>query len=279
MSGDSPQGKQVVQASVTVAASLADVWSAWTDSARLADWFPERVEGTIAVGETVRFAGDAVGLDQSFDVIEVVPLTRLRLRGATPETAKQKLDVAFKEVDGAGTKVRLQHSGLGSGLEGRDVRDRTAAGWQTAVAVLRVYAEHHFGKARSVKALLVDASVSFDDLHRYYTDAEFLRRWLTADGSVGGIGEACELVLQGGSRVSGEVLSRYPGRNVALACPEMGGVLVFCARSSAQAGKAGRVGVWMCTWEPDNPAVSRLEEGLAAAVERLSGALTTADEN
>jgi len=279
MSGDSTQGKHVVQARVKVAAQIDQVWSAWTVPERLAEWFPDRVDGTLAVGERVGFASDAVGLDLALEVVEIAPQKRLRFRGATPETAAQKLDVIFKDAGGEATMVRLEHAGFGAGPEARDVRDRTASGWQTAMALLRVYVESYFGRARVLRTTLSDADVAFHSLHRYYTDAEFLRRWLTDEGSVGAIGEQCELVLHGDLRMSGEVLSRYPGRDVALACSDIGGVLVLCACPSPRAGRAGRVGAWVCTWEPDSATLARLEELLPAAVERLTMALLPEDDS
>lgn len=273
MSGDSAQAKQVVEARVKIAAPLDRVWSAWTDPARLDEWFPERFEGAVVEGKRVVLGGDVVGLDETLEVVELVSHERLRFRGARAETAAQKLDVAFKDLDGSATMVRLHHAGFGAGHERRDGRDRIASGWQTVIAILRLYVESYFGAAREVKVVLAEADVAFDRLHRYYTDAEYLRRWLTESGGVGTIGETCELVLRDDLHLECEVLSRFAGRSVALSCRSIGGVIVLCASPSDRAGRAGRVGAWICSWAGQSSMLDALEGHFAAAVERLVSSL------
>ncbi len=262
-------GKRAVQVSVRISAPVASVWAAWTDPILLCQWYPDRIDGELEVGHTVTLGWDAYGVEIALEVAAMEPDRRLVLRAGEGPAAGQVQEVTLSAAGDGNTVVRLVHSGFADGAAARDERDGTASGWQMMLAVLRHYVERYFTRPRRSVAALGFAPVDFATLHAHYCEADYLRRWLTESGAIGAVGDPVELTLRNGRTLTGEVLSRYPGRDVAFSCREISGVIALRALSAGVVGRAGLIGVWVSSWAPDDPVVGEIEEALAAAVDRL----------
>lgn len=255
---------------VRIAAPLERVWAAWTEPDELSRWYPDRVEGRFREGDRIHLAWDALGVSLDLEVAELRPPSRLVLRGAPPGRALQTQVVELREESGA-TRVRLEHTGF----ESADERIGTFAGWETQLAVLRHYLERYQGCERASFAALGPAVTGFDRLFAHYTQADQLERWLAgAPASPGAPGEPYALELEPGALVSGEVLARTEGREVALGADEIDGVLALRGFSiDGRDPGVKMLGAIGWSWSSDEEALALVRDAVARAVDRLVAAL------
>ena len=143
---------------IDIAATRDAVWDALTQASELVRWFPLEAEVIPGPGGRVRFGwGGAWASDARIDAWE--PERRLRLietrepydvagnpRG---ESGSQQLAMEFTlETHGGTTRLRLVHSGFGTGRDWDDEIDGVSAGWQHELRSLRHYLERHRGRDR-----------------------------------------------------------------------------------------------------------------------------------
>lgn len=264
-----------VRRRVDIAAPAERVWAAWTDPRHLSAWFPDRVEGTFARGERITFAWDHLGLSLPVEVARFEPPRALALRGHPPGRSPQLQEVTVEE-DAAVTHVEVVHSGFGSGARAREEAEGTGAGWETMLAVLKLYVERHWGRTRTSFAALGPMQVDFDRLFALFTQAGLLSRWLGAPAAadLAAPGDRFRWQLGGSVALSGEVLCRCPPRQIALRCRELDGVILLRAFSLDGSGGAGAklVGAQVWSWN-DGPAAetatAEIAEAITAAIDRL----------
>jgi uncharacterized protein YndB with AHSA1/START domain len=145
--------------SIDIAAPADRVWRALTDAQELTRWFP--LEARVVPGEGGSmywgwgdgWAGESritawdpnrrltlVETRQTFDA-EGKPLT-------TPGENRELVVEVTLESDAGTTRLRLVHSGFGTGGDWDDELDGAANGWQCELRNLRLYVERHFGRDR-----------------------------------------------------------------------------------------------------------------------------------
>jgi uncharacterized protein YndB with AHSA1/START domain len=255
-----------IRASIVIAAPRDRVWSAWSTPEHLAGWFPDRVEGNLEAGGEARLCWDCYGLELPIDVEEVVSEQRLAFVGTVDGRRRQRQEVLL-EPSPEGTRVTVSHEGFATA----DEREGSAAGWETALAVLRLYVERYFGVARRTLAVLAPVTAALDDLFRHYTEPEGLASWLTAAGRLGAPGEPTALALRNGQIATGRVLTRVPPREVSFFCREIEGVIALKS-FSLSAGIPGPTlaGAWLSSWSPEAPALAAVHEALEQGLPDLS---------
>lgn len=138
---------------VDIAAEVASVWNALTDSAALAIWCSPEAAITAREGGLFRARVDRVTeFEARIDVFE--PGRRLRLlylpNPALPQAESALTDDFLMESTSTGTIVHL----LGSGVPGTPDWDtqylRLRTGWRQAVNRLKIYVEKQRAAGRSV---------------------------------------------------------------------------------------------------------------------------------
>jgi hypothetical protein len=138
------------------------------------------------------------------------------------------------------------------------------------MGLLKHYLENYFGQAKSSLLVMQPAVYEYDRLLPYYATAEGLRRWLASSASIGGPGEPCALVLEGGGSVTGRVLSRTAWE-VGLSWKELDAVLEL---KGFRMGPAGRVvAIRVTAWGAGREPLPAMEARMQGALSRLAAAL------
>ena len=130
---------------IDIAADVASVWAAMTETAALARWCSPNAEMRAKPGGSFRASVDrVVELDAHIDIFE--PNRRLRLiylpaKALPPANSAMVDDFLMQPGPKGGTLVRL----LGSGIPGGPAWDapymRLRMGWERAMARLKVFVE------------------------------------------------------------------------------------------------------------------------------------------
>ena len=138
---------RTVEKATRVNADPGRVWSAWADPERIAGWFVERAVGRAEEGERVTWAWDRFGLEVEHEVVVADEPHRLVLRASGPSGAPRIQEVTL-ERDGGETIVRVVQSGFGEGRDADAAAEGADNGWVIALAMLRHYVEHWFGRSK-----------------------------------------------------------------------------------------------------------------------------------
>ncbi len=155
-----------------IAASPEEVWKAMTDAAELANWFPFEAQVEAGEGGSITYSWGEE-LNSLCRIAAWDPPGHLRtswLETSDPDDPRNtQLAVDwFVEGDRGRTRLRLVHSGFGSGSEWDDEFHGTERGWRFELQSLKHYLEHHQGKRRSAyrvgKPVSGDARQTWDRL-------------------------------------------------------------------------------------------------------------------
>jgi len=272
----------IVREALHIDADLSLVWRAWTDPDWLSGWMVERADGQIALGRSVTWAWDSLGVELQLDVVACEPPTRFVLAGGPAARMPQTQSIALTPLAGGGTHVELEHGGFRPGPAGQDERAGTAAGWRVMLRILAHYLAGRAGRPRQCAAVLAPVaaplSVTGELLHRPLGRAA----WLIGDGAsppLADEGERFALAAIGGARVTGQVLALAPPFQLAVSWEEIDGVLTLRAIQAAagagpEPGASGAVlaSAQAWSWSPERPAWRAARATLEAAVARLVGA-------
>jgi uncharacterized protein YndB with AHSA1/START domain len=138
------QPTRSIQLEVTVGATADAVWSALTDPAELARWFPPMAKGSSGVGEKLLISWGP-GMEWWTTVTVAEPGHHVQW----VDDPAQPLVVDWR-ITGAGgtTSVRLVHAGWSASSDWDEQYDATKAGWTYFLFNLRHYLERHRGTPR-----------------------------------------------------------------------------------------------------------------------------------
>lgn len=253
-------------------ATPEEVWSALTNADELVRWFPVQARVTPGPGGTMFWGwDDQFSWESTIEVWE--PAKRLVLtedrratdvKGAALGGPSHKIAMEFTLETHAGrTRLRLVHSGFGSGAGWDDELDAISGGWQFELRGLAFYLERHKGRDRVSAAVHRTTSTPRDVIwSRLFSHLAFAVEGRLAPG------EPCTITTSVGDRVSGKVLWFNPGRDLAVVVDDFDqGLLRVSAWSAAdQTG----VQIWMITYAPEHAdAVTRFGKRIEPVVESI----------
>ena len=260
---------RIIRASIESTASPRQLWNAWADPKRLAQWFPDRAEGQAVEGGTLTWLFDRFGYALPYEVLSAVPGEHLVLTGMIPGRPRFYLEIDIASAGGM-TTLTLTNSGFLDKTGWDDEYEGIVSGWTMALALLKLFAERYYDKTRAQFFAMRPASYEYDELLAHFRNAGKLQAWLTRDGGIGDPGDAYELVLGNGERVSGRVLA-VTGWEVQLSWDEIGGALALKGFAMGQ-GRA--VCVHGSSWDLSTARALELERQFGDALDRLAAALS-----
>jgi uncharacterized protein YndB with AHSA1/START domain len=253
-------------------ATPEEVWSALTNAEELVRWFPVQARVTPEPGGTMFWGwDDQFSWESTIAVWE--PSKRLILTEDRPATdvkgaplggPSRKIAMEFTLETHAGrTRLRLVHSGFGSGASWDDELDAISGGWQFELRGLAFYLERHKGRDRVGAAVHRTTSTPRDVIwSRLFSHLAF-----AVEGRLEP-GERCSITTSVGDRVSGKVLWFNPGRDLAVVVDDFDQGLLRVSTWSA-ADQTG-VQVWMITYAPEHTdAVTRFGKRIEPVVESI----------
>lgn len=214
------QGR-AMELEMRTSASPEQIWNAWADPEKISQWFADAAEGWAHKGAQVTWIFDEFGYRIPYQVVESIPGECVILGGHIPGRIPFLLEVTIERAAGD-TVVRLVNSGFLEGSSFDEEYEGVVSGWGLALAMLKYYAEQHYGVAKQQFLLTREAEFDLARLPEWYTHTDRLNEWLTNSASVGEEGAACVLELKGGPRIDGTVaaISRreasyiWPSQNV-----------------------------------------------------------------
>jgi uncharacterized protein YndB with AHSA1/START domain len=181
--------------------------------------------------------------------------------------ANGKNRVSLAVSDG---QVELTHEGLSS----EDDLEGFASSWRVALATLKHALEEHPRSPRRTRWAARRAQTSAELAHLCFTAPAALDRWLGQGTVMGAEGEAYSLTLSSGERMSGKVLCRVAGRDLALSWEEQNdSILALRTLPSPRADRERVVAICWSKWGATEPGEHAVEGELKRALERLSGIL------
>jgi uncharacterized protein YndB with AHSA1/START domain len=241
-------------------ASREELWEACGTRSGLEAWYADRVTGSISRGATVRLEWPELGAMLELGVEEVRPNELIVL-------ANGKNRVSLAVSDG---QVELTHEGLSS----EDDLEGFASSWRVALATLKHALEEHPRSPRRTRWAARRAQTSSELAHLCFTAPAALDRWLGQGTVMGAEGEAYSLTLSSGERMSGKVLCRVAGRDLALSWEEQNdSILALRTLPSPRADRERVVAICWSKWGATEPGEHAVEGELKRALERLSGIL------
>ena len=240
------------------------VWAAWTDPARIAQWFADRASGEATPGKSITMGFDGFG-EMSYPVLEVVPGERIAFGGELPGRPAYRLEITVRR-DAGETVVLLVYSGFLGGEERWDREyEGVDSGWRMALALLAVYAERHFGTAKRTLMIVRPARADLARVRDWFTREDLLARWLTRRGAVGDVGSPVDLETREGRAIHGRVIARTP-TEVSFTWDDARLVL---EGKAFHAGPQAMLGVRVTGWDADAALLDALAVELEGSVGRL----------
>jgi uncharacterized protein YndB with AHSA1/START domain len=249
-----------------ICAPLERVWSAWTDPAQLSAWDPDRVDGIIEAGQSIVMHWDSFGVSLDVEVITCDWQRELRLRVQRPDGGSQDLLVVMQSVSASAEEPATDIALTFEGEMSEDEKQGTASGWHTQLRLLERYLSLPTKERVSFSAL----GPAIASIDRAYDAFAHPARWLSQEEIVfREEGQAYSITTVEGVRIRGEVLSLVEGRELALWCEELGGVVRMRAIPLA-GGRARLLGVQVVRWG-ERPAALQIQDSLKESVDRLVG--------
>ena len=261
---------RIVRSTIRTTATPEQIFEAWADPAKLAQWFPDRAEGRAIEGGVQKWFFDRFSYALPYDVAAAVPGEHLVYTGSIPGRPRFYLEIEIAR-DAGSTVVTLINSGFLDKDGWDEEYEGIASGWQMSLAMLKLYAERHYGRDRRQFFAMRPATYEYRDLLSFYTVAERLASWLTSNGVIGEAGQRYSLGLRNGERVSGEVLA-VTGWEVQLSWDEIDGALALKGFGMGEGRHA--VSIHGSGWGLSADRATALEAFFTDALERLTTALS-----
>lgn len=255
---------RMLQADIRTKVTPEQVWEAWADPQKIAQWFVDRAQGEAKAGNVVTWFFDDFGFQLPYKVLKAEPGKSYVLKWEPPGGPSGIHEVRI-EREGGETVMRMIESGFKEGAEWDEEYEGVKSGWQNALAILKYYLENYFGEDRRLALVMRPASFEYAQIAPYFQDEGKLATWLTKSGAIGNQGEKCNLALRDGGRLTGEVIART-GREAAISWQEMAGVLELKAFSM---GPQRVAGVRLMSWWSEEVKFLNAVGAMNDAVERL----------
>jgi uncharacterized protein YndB with AHSA1/START domain len=260
--------------SILIRARPEPLFSAWTEPHHLARWYADRARGSAEPGRTLHLFWDSLGVALSLGVVTAEPARRLVLERQTG-TARQRQEVRLHPAGSDTTEVTIVHSGLDAAA---DEWAGSQAGWRSTLCLLRLYAEHCFGRQKS--SLATAAAVRgrpadlFPGLRTLLLGLDLPERE-PAEAALHAAPDR-DVELLPGSGLRGLLLAHSPPHELLVACPALDAAVRARLIQLAGGGAAASclLAVQLLAWHPRRPEITALGEALQEAVQQLVSQLT-----
>ena len=263
---------RIFEAEMRTTATPEQVYEAWADPTKIAQWFVDKAEGKAERGATITWFFEKFNYTIPYEVLHAEPGKRFAIRWNPPPGMSAGLHDVTIAKEGGITLMRMIESGFREGAEWDEEFEGTASGWQMALALLKHYLENYFGSPRCSFLVMKPAEYTFDRLLPFHRTSAGLQKWLTASGAFGEVGENFKLQLKQGGSVTGKVLAKTK-RETALSWDEIHGALELKGFSM---GPQKMICVRGCGWGLSAARAKEIEHQMEQALDFLAQALASA---
>ena len=159
--------------SVRIKSYPEQVWEAWMEVDRLAQWLVDKATGWPGVGSTLALTWERFNCTIDYQVAEAKPCEKLVWKTRMP-AGFQTLTIGLRR-EGPLTVVELRESAPDNAP---DVSESSSeSSWQMSLAILKLYLENYFGQDRQGFFTIKKADFDCPTLLHYYCSAEGLSKW------------------------------------------------------------------------------------------------------
>lgn len=267
--------ERAFEMTIDIDASSDDVWRALTEARELTRWFPLEARVTPGQGGSMLWSwGEAWNWETRIDVWDPPRLLRLVDDNYRPYDAEGRplptgqvaparvaIEVTLEARAGK-TRLRLVHSGFGSGSGWDDEFDGISMGWQFELRSLRHYLQRHRGRNRYTGwARITTAELPQSAWARLVSanGFKFTNAFLE-------VGNSYEVTSPSDQRLTGTVELHMPGRQFFGTVRELNDG-IFRLSTYRAAGQTG-VDVWLTAYEPD-PRIEEFQKKARELLHRL----------
>jgi uncharacterized protein YndB with AHSA1/START domain len=260
---------RIIRTEIRTSAPAQNVWAAWTDPQKIAQWFTDGAEGEPRTGTTFWWIFERFNLRIPYEVLDAVPNERFVLKGEMPGRPPGILEITIRK-EGGETVMTLVNSGFQEGAQWDEEFEGIHSGWKMASAILKLYLENYFGRSKVQMLVMRPANFTPERLTPFFRNTDQLSRWLTTSGGIGAPGSACALSLQSGDKLTGTVLADT-GREITLGWKEIDGTLELKAFSMGP--EMRMICLRALSWNLESDRANQIEIQMAQALDRLAAAL------
>ena len=238
---------------IDIDASPEAVWHALTDAGELVRWFPLEARVRPGAGGSMFWSwGENWAGEMRIEGWE--PQRRLLLTesrqafdavGRPLPGDRQAMAMEFTlETQAGKTRLRLVHSGFGSGENWDDELDSTGAGWQHELRSLRHYVQRHRGHDRHAAFVHVTSPLT---AHVVWSRLLSPQGFVVITGALVE-GQPCVIRAPNGEQFAGITQLYEREWDAAVVVDDLDGGLLRLSTWRA-AGQTG-VQIWLATWNP-----------------------------
>lgn len=258
---------------IDVDAPISAVWKALTDAQELERWFPLNSDVKPGAGGSILLSWGSPW-DGRCDIEIWEPEKHLRTRwpwgtaGPDLPNAPRPLAVDyFLESRGAGTRLRLVHSGFQHGPDWDMEYNGVSSGWSFELRSLKHYVENHRGERRAVAWARRRADLPRDKAWSRLFSKEALN--VSPSPSAAKPGTPCSITTGDAVDLSGETLLAQPPVQFAAVVPSLNDAL-FRVEAAILPPAPGTLEVWawVSLWGDARDRAKDLEDSLARTLDR-----------
>jgi uncharacterized protein YndB with AHSA1/START domain len=260
---------RIIKTAIRSSATPEQLFEAWADPEKLAQWFPDRAEGRAVEGGVQQWFFDRFDYALPYEVSAATPGEHLVYTGEIPGRPRFFLEIEIRREAGS-TLLTLTNSGFLDKDGWDEEYEGISSGWQMALALLKLYGERYYGAPRAQFFAMRPASFEYADLLPFYTRRERLASWLTKSGAIDEVGQRYSLELHDGGSATGDILA-ITGWEVLLSWEEIGGALALKGFGIGNGRRA--IGLHGMGWNLPAARAAQIEESCKTALDRLAAAL------
>ena len=164
----------IIRKSIETSAYPEQVWEALTDTELLGHWMSDSASGWLAVGGTLSLTWDRFGMTIDYKVSEIKVCQQLVLK--SPMGSGQQTVTFSLRRSGKSTWVDL--SDAPAPFTPHNPHSSADSNWSLSMAVLKLYVERYFRKARRSFMAVAKASFTFGEIMALYVSSQGLCHWL-----------------------------------------------------------------------------------------------------
>lgn len=198
----------IIRKSIETSAYPEQVWEALTDTELLGHWMADSATGWLAVGGTLSLTWERFGMTIEYKVAEVKVCQRLVLKSPMG-SGQQTVTFGLRR---AGKSTWVEITDAPAPFTPHNPHSSADSNWGLSMAVLKLYAERYYRKARRSFMAVAKASFTFGEIMALYATAEGLLHWLAErieewPAEEPFVGKPYRLVSKAGDIMSGYVMA------------------------------------------------------------------------
>jgi uncharacterized protein YndB with AHSA1/START domain len=179
-----PHRGRVIDTDIRINAHPMDVWRAWAEPEKIANWFVDRAAGVAKAGEVMTWMFDAFNYIIPVPVLEAEPgKTFVTGSGDAPGPSgiPYLMEITISRDNGGETVVRLVNSGFSESADTDEEFQGVVSGWKMALATLKYWLERYPARTREHRLVFTPANYTWAALRPLFCTIEGRRSWLAPE--------------------------------------------------------------------------------------------------